>query len=292
MKQSTIHAGSSLVLLFLTTAAPRTVLADQHPRSPVDLTAPATPDGNTLIRVSIASDLRSISPGSSGFIAVTYTIERNWYTYWRNAGDTGGPPDFIFEKPEWLQIDDALWPVPERYELPGDILDYVYRGTATFLFPFTVASDAPITGEHPITLRTSWLVCRDLCLPGRAEATLTLTAARVPVPSTSADRIRALYEALPKPFSIATAPKVSLSWVGLSLHVHAPGADEIAFFPDERTGAMPLDPLRNALVKGDRLVLPFSHGKDGSSEVSGLIRIRRGDSAEYHVITSDLAAGT
>src|SRR5688572_28315343 len=57
-------------------------------------------------------------------LGLHFTIAKGWHVYWKNSGDAGFPPVVVFEKAAGLGEPEILWPAPERFELPGDLVAF------------------------------------------------------------------------------------------------------------------------------------------------------------------------
>ncbi len=123
--------------------------------------------------VSHSSQVRLLVSGSeSGRIVggLEMLLEPGWHTYWRNPGETGIPPSFDFSRSENVSSVEVLYPVPERYD-DGASVSLVYRDEV--VFPLAVTPD---DRSRPVRLEisASFGVCREICIPTRAGAELTV----------------------------------------------------------------------------------------------------------------------
>jgi thiol:disulfide interchange protein DsbD len=139
----------------------------------------------------------TIAPGGTLQAGLVLTMEEHWHVYWINAGDAGYPPNIKWTLPAGLTAGPMLFPAPVR--LPnGPLTDFGYEDTAAF--PVTFAA-APSMKPGPVHLDAvaDWVVCAQVCVPGKAHLGLNLT---VGPPSAPAERLGALGQALsliPKP---------------------------------------------------------------------------------------------
>lgn len=115
--------------------------------------------------------------GAAQNAGLYFKLEQGWHVYWKNAGDSGEPPRIRWTLPAGITAGPLEFPPPARLPL-GPLMDFGYENEV--LFPFTLAADAS-AASGPATLRAhvSWLVCREVCIPGKAdlEVTRTVTAA-------------------------------------------------------------------------------------------------------------------
>jgi DsbC/DsbD-like thiol-disulfide interchange protein len=88
-----------------------------------------------------------------------------WKTYWRMPGESGVPPEFDWSGSSNLQAVELRWPAPRRYhDDAGETIGYAGR----VVFPLTVR---PVDGAKPVELSLGlrYAVCKDICIPARAE---------------------------------------------------------------------------------------------------------------------------
>jgi len=175
----------------------------------------------------LATETETLAPGEAE-IAVVFELKDGWHLYWKNAGDTGIPPEVAFELPEGVTMAGELrWPGPKRYlHGGGQLLDYIYEGEFALLAPVRI--DESLAGETvEIRASASWLVCKEACLPGDGEAALRVGVAQsAGAPTADAALIRASRERVP-----SGNAGVRAEWDGRDLVVRAAGADRLEFFP-------------------------------------------------------------
>lgn len=104
-------------------------------------------------------------------LGVHFTLEPGWHVYWKNSGDAGFPPAIDASETPGLDEAELLYPAPERFELPGDLVAYGYADEV--VYPVRVrraerrstdgGEPAPETVELRVTL--DYLVCEVDCIP-------------------------------------------------------------------------------------------------------------------------------
>lgn len=117
----------------------------------------------------VAND--AIAPGGSASVALEIVAEEGWHTYWLNPGDAGMATRVEWTLPKGWSASELAWPAPIRFDTDG-VTSFGYEGRV--VLPATVTAPARAKGKAKIRARASWLVCREVCLPGDAELTLTL----------------------------------------------------------------------------------------------------------------------
>jgi thiol:disulfide interchange protein len=122
----------------------------------------------------------SIAPGGTLQAGLVITLEEHWHVYWINAGDSGNPPKINWTLPAGITAGPMLFPIPSRLPL-GPLMDFGYEDTVAFPVKFTAAKSAK-TGPVHLDAMVSWLVCREVCIPGKAHLGLNLNVSTTPVP--------------------------------------------------------------------------------------------------------------
>ena len=139
----------------------------------------------------------SIAPGGTLQAGLVLTMEEKWHVYWNNAGDSGEPPHIHWTLPAGITAGPLQFPVPTRLPV-GPLMDFGYEDTAAFPVTFTAAPTVK-PGPIHIDAAVDWLVCREVCIPGKAHLGLNLV---VGPPAPAPQPVGALGQALtllPKP---------------------------------------------------------------------------------------------
>ena len=100
-----------------------------------------------------------------------FKLEPGWHIYWQNAGDSGEPPHVKWTLPEGIGTSSLEFPAPKRLPL-GPLMDFGYENEVVFPFSFEVGRTAKV-GPADLHAKVDWLVCREVCIPGKAELDLT-----------------------------------------------------------------------------------------------------------------------
>lgn len=151
-------------------------------------------------RIELLSRQSSIVPGSNVQLGIHFILESGWHIYWINPGDSGQPPSFKWQLPAGFSIGDIQWPRPERMQLIKELADYGYHNE--ILLPLTLHVPQALNGRSSaeIHAEAKWLVCREVCIPERAQLHLALPLITAAKTNTSAARLFADTEKLlPKP---------------------------------------------------------------------------------------------
>lgn len=178
-------------------------------------------------------------PGETLWTALRLDHAPGWHTYWLNPGDAGLPTTIAWTLPEGVTAGEIVWPVPERFDLPGDVVDFGYTGEIFLLVPLQVP--AGFDGDTlSASAEVKWLECEEICIPGGAVVPLD-----VPVSASSPAPVNAAASAgfaqtravLPRS-DIALSAQFSIAGGNIELLVQATenifeDAREVSFIPDE-----------------------------------------------------------
>lgn len=113
--------------------------------------------------------------GDSTQAALYFKLEPGWHVYWKNAGDSGEPPHIRWTLPDGISASPLQFLPPKRLPL-GPLMDFGYEDEAFFPFSVDVSKSAKV-GATELRGRVDWLVCREVCIPGKAELSVTRSVA-------------------------------------------------------------------------------------------------------------------
>jgi DsbC/DsbD-like thiol-disulfide interchange protein len=121
------------------------------------------------------SRVRLVAGGADGagqIAGVEISLDPGFKTYWRNPGEAGLPPAFDWSKSTNVGAIEVLWPAPTRSEDAGGV-SYGYQGQVLFPVRIRPQDPAKLVG---LALKIDYGVCKDICIPARAELSLKLPA--------------------------------------------------------------------------------------------------------------------
>lgn len=109
------------------------------------------------------------------FIALSFTNHPEWHTYWKNPGDAGLPVKNVFTvNAKEVVLEEEEWPAPRRFIEPGNLWAYGYGGSYSLFYKLSKKNLNLITGKE-VSLRSTWLVCRHICIPGEQKIDFKIT---------------------------------------------------------------------------------------------------------------------
>ncbi len=120
--------------------------------------------------------LKGSFPADSREVVVGLRLEHEekWHTYWLQPG-TGLPTTIEWQLPPGWSAGPIRWPAPERvFDTAGNLTGNGYEGVV--FLPVSLTPPRDLSADAPVTLRArvEWLMCKDVCIPGEAELSLTL----------------------------------------------------------------------------------------------------------------------
>jgi thiol:disulfide interchange protein DsbD len=139
----------------------------------------------------------SVAPGGSVYAGLVITLDEHWHVYWINAGDSGNPPTIKWTLPAGVTAGPMQFPAPTRLPL-GPLMDFGYEDEVAFPVLVTVAPSVP-PGKIHLDARVNWLVCREVCIPGKAHMGLDLNVQPGAPPAPHAGPIAEALDNIPAP---------------------------------------------------------------------------------------------
>lgn len=230
-----------------------------------------TPTDETPAQATLLADRTAIWPGGTINLAVNFKIQKGWHLYWRGQNDSGFSPGFDWVLPPGFKVGEIRWPAPHRHVSPGDLLDHIYENDLTLIIPVT--AEKTLKPGTPLTIAAAakWLVCKEACLPGDADLSITLPVVATEAeakPSASAAKIAAAQKLIPQPAPATVTARVE----GSTLVLIAPGAESVTFYPDE-SGAWVTKPIESCAAKGDTLRIPLDFDRKGDKAPTAALGI-------------------
>lgn len=240
------------------------------------------PDGDEHIAATLVSENATLIPGKTNWIGLEMVIEPGWHTYWNGRNDSGTPPVVKWTVPEGYKVGEIRWAPPARYKMAGDMLDHVYEGRVLLMVPLEVPAGAKAGDSVEIKAACTFVVCQQMCVMEKADATLRLSVGDSP------GKLNPRFEAARKrlPVAMKDAKGVTAKVEGGALVVEAKGAERVAFFPYEESAATP-KLLEQGEAKGEKLAVSVEPSK-ASRRVRGVVEARGGTLKEPLYVELDL----
>ncbi|WP_089408654.1 protein-disulfide reductase DsbD family protein [Granulicella rosea] len=150
----------------------------------------------------------AVSPGGTVQVGLVLALEEHWHVYWLNAGDSGEPPKIVWTLPAGVTAGPMQFAAPSRLPL-GPLMDFGYEETAAFPLTISVAPDVK-PGKVHLDAKVSWLVCAQVCIPGKAHLGLDLDVQPNAPAGQAAGALGTAISLIPKPMT----PAMKFSVVG------------------------------------------------------------------------------
>ncbi|MBT4770527.1 MAG: copper-binding protein [Rhodospirillaceae bacterium] len=126
--------------------------------------------GEAESRVRLIAAQTGVGDGKTLKLGFQFSLQPGWKIYWRSPGDAGLPPEFDWSGSENLAATEVLWPAPKRYSAYG--LDSIGYENEVIL---PVVAELEFAGQPlNLKLRLDYLICKDVCIPRRADLALML----------------------------------------------------------------------------------------------------------------------
>ncbi len=222
-----------------------------------------------------------------------FTLDKGWHVYWVNAGDSGEPPRIKWTLPAGITAGAMQFPAPRRLPL-GPLMDFGYEDEV--LFPITLSADSTlkVPSTEQLTAHVDWLVCREVCIPGKADLALPLEVAAQkgagdPGRQALFDRFHNL---LPQPLPPSSQAVFAATPGGFTLALKGHNTANAQFFPLEESQIVNAAPQPVQRVDGG---IEISLKKDENfrtqlAQLNGVLLLGDGSAYEIHAPPGSLPA--
>jgi thiol:disulfide interchange protein DsbD len=247
------------------------------------------------LHVQLVLPQSELYPGGPNNAGLYFKLEPGWHVYWQNAGDSGEPPNIHWELPSGVTATALQFPAPTRLPL-GPLMDFGYENEVVFPFSFHVESSVT-PGPGTLDAKVSWLVCREVCIPGKAELEEKVQlGTKAPEALTTSSTDQALWkrgvDSLPASISSADRAVFQPTPTGLRLAL-ATGQRETqaVFFPEDQNildnpSPQALTPTPTGLI----LDLKKDANLTASpAQLNGVLELAGGRNYEIHALPGAIA---
>jgi DsbC/DsbD-like thiol-disulfide interchange protein len=202
--------------------------------------------------LELVAENQWIAAGHTIHLGLRFQLEKGWHIYWVNPGDSGEPPRVKWQLPAGVSVGEMEWPTPQRLGT-SSIVDFGYEDDVMLIVPMHAEAAAATQGLAQIGAEVKVLVCREMCIPGKAQLSLALPVkSQPPVPDArTADWFASARERLSR---LAPASwKISVADAGDAFVLTAKLDARVAqanFFPREESQVKDAAPQQFAAVPG------------------------------------------
>lgn len=123
----------------------------------------------TPVRAKLVSDIASVKPGERLGLGVLFDIDPGWHVYWKYPGETGLPTRVEFKVPKGYKVGKLNWPIPLAFKKYDGGIDFGYEKSLLLWTNIDVPQDAEINSKAGIDTAVSWISCKEICIPGKAN---------------------------------------------------------------------------------------------------------------------------
>lgn len=189
------------------------------------------------IQVELISENTTFQPGQSFWVALRMNPEEHWHHYWKNPGDSGLTTRIEWNLPAGFESSEIHWPTPIQFETAG-IVNFGYGKETLLLTEIQAPGDWPAAKNAEIQAKARWLVCEEICIPGKADLSLTLpSSVSSPTPDpTWAKAFADTRNALPKPLAGEHRFEIAAGKIELLVRHQGkiiPSNSGLQFFPEQ-----------------------------------------------------------
>ena len=289
MKYPAVTAAAAAVLAALSSGSAEGFQLGRHP-----------------VRAELVASRSPVRAGEPFDLGVRLEIDDGWHTYWRYAGAAGAPSHVGWKLPPGLQAGELRWEAPQKFDEEGLV---VYGYADETMLSAEVSGVPEAADSLAIAAEVSWLVCREVCIPGDTLLTLGLPLAAAASPANE-DLFEKHRQRLPRPWAgpeepVQLHPRVTEGPEGeetVALTIIPGDGDMVVdgatpdFYPIDGENFL-LDPPSRLVDPGtSRVHLQlnlYPDGEEKPGELTGLIVYRRSGESRptYRTVALDLDAG-
>jgi DsbC/DsbD-like thiol-disulfide interchange protein len=202
--------------------------------------------------LELVAENQWIAAGHTIHLGLHFQLEKGWHIYWVNPGDSGEPPRVKWQLPAGVSVGEMEWPTPRRLGT-SSIVDFGYEDDVMLLVPMHAEAAAATQGLAQIGAEVKVLVCREMCIPGKAQLSLTLPVKSQPpvADARAAGWFVAAHKSLPRPAPASW--KISVTDADDAFVLAATLGERVAhadFFPREESQVKDAAPQQFAAVPG------------------------------------------
>ncbi len=223
--------------------------------------------------VTLAAESATPAPGKPLTVALTFSPQPGWHTYWKNPGDAGVETRATWTLPAGATAGALRYPVPGTL-LIGGLMNYVYEAPAALLVDITVPAAA--RGAFPVAVKLDYLVCSaEMCVPESATVSQTLNLSDGAPDPAAASQFAAARRALPVPLGAAVTYGVTGGQLVISVPFAAPERVRKAYFFPAGDGIASYSAPQTVTMVKDALRIETKADGTPAGPVAGVLRIER-----------------
>ena len=150
------------------------------------------------VSVELVAEQNAVVPGKELWLGIRFELRDGWHTYWTNPGDSGEAARIDWHLPAGYEAGAIQWPYPERLSTPP-FADYGYGHQVLLMVPLRAPAELKEGQTHKIGASVCYLICREVCIPGRKELELSLPVQTHAAASQARELFNVSRSRLPRP---------------------------------------------------------------------------------------------
>jgi thiol:disulfide interchange protein/DsbC/DsbD-like thiol-disulfide interchange protein len=173
-----------------------------------------TSEGLNHAKISLISSYDKIQIPSENSqltfpIGIHFEIEDGWHIYWKNSGESAYPTKVKFYASNGWQVSELSWPAPEYFIERSKITAYGYEKETVLLANVSSISNSSYEiKELEIEAEIEFLICKEICIPGKTTKNLKIPFAASQLSSQQASLIEKYKRLLPIPTQKLTQTEI------------------------------------------------------------------------------------
>jgi len=222
------------------------------------------------LTVDLLAEPKPIEPGKPFTVGLRFRPAPGWHIYWKNPGDSGMAPTVQWQLPAGYTAGPLQFPLPEKILAPP-LVTYGYEMETLILTEITPPAEQPLPAKIKIGADLDWLVCKEICLPGKASLDLNVSSQ----PKDNID-LQGLFDEIRRELpvqvpGISVQGKLSSGFLALKV-TGATGPGTLSFFPNEGDYVDEFKPAKTEL-SGNTSVLriPLKEKATVPGTISGIL---------------------
>jgi len=133
----------------------------------------------------LVAETSGFAPGTELTVGLLLSPDPGWHTYWRDPGAVGLPTECTLKLPAGFKAGPLEWPKPKVFKDSSGFVAYGYDTPVLLSVPVAIPASFR-EGTLHLKAQATWLVCKDVCLPGKADLSLELPKSQAPQASPEA----------------------------------------------------------------------------------------------------------
>ena len=123
------------------------------------------------VTADLIPETTTVEAGKPFDVILHLKSDEGWHTYWINPGDAGLATTIDWTLPSGFTAGAIQWPTPEKHDM-GGLMTYGYAGDV-YLITTITPPKTDLPQHFEIKAKARWLVCKEECIPGKADLSLT-----------------------------------------------------------------------------------------------------------------------